>query len=424
MRRDLLILTLAAAPLCAQGPMKLTLAEAQRLAIQNNPRFSSARFSAAAAHQMPNEFRSAYQPSLSASFTSVGADNGTRLAAGGLNNPVVYNRVGSGLLVNQLITDFGRTSNLVAMANLRAQAEDQATEIARADILLATSQAYYAVLRSEALLKVADQTVSERQLVSDQVTSLANSKLKSTLDVSFANVNLEDAKLMQVQAQNDVQAAEAQLAEAMGLPNQTAFDLSEEPTPQIMTDRVSDLIQQAIQNRPELKNLQYRQNAAQHYAQAEHDLFFPSIGVVGATGLVPTGVAAVPGRYGAIGLNVNIPIFNGGLYKARSSEARLEAQAAAQDVSAEQNRVVRDVRIAFLNATAAYDKIGVAQKLLDQAKMGLDLAQSRFDLGLGSIVELSLAQLNLTSAQIAYTGARYDYQAQRIDLDYQTGTLR
>src|SRR5512146_1100929 len=151
------ILIFAAAGLCmyAQQPMHLTLADAQHQAIQNNPQFSAAKFTAAAAYQVPLQYRSAYAPSLTGSFTGVGADNGSRLAAGGLNNPVVYNRIGSGLSVGQMITDFGRTGNLVAMAKLQASAQDQVTESTRADILLNTSRAYFAVLRAQSVLTVA-----------------------------------------------------------------------------------------------------------------------------------------------------------------------------------------------------------------------------------------------------------------------------
>ncbi len=419
------ILLLAVVPTAfAQAPMRLTLAQAQQLAIQNNPQFSAARYTAAAAYQVPNEYKANFAPSMFGNFTSVGADNGSRLAAGGLNNPVVYNRVGSGLSVGQLITDFGRTRNLVGMANLQAQAQDQTTETTRAQILLRVSQAYFAALRAQAVLQVANQTVAARQLVVDRVSALAQSKLKSNLDVSFANVNLSDAKLLQVQAQNDVKATEAQLATAMGLPNEPGFTLDEEPMPTPLPDRVNDLVGRAIQNRPELKDLRLRQSAAERFAKAEHDLYFPTIGVVGTAGFVPTGYAGVPSRYGAIGLNVNIPIFNGGLFKARETEAKMKAKAATENITDEENRVVRDVRVAFLDATTAYDRLSLTQQLLDQAKMGLDLAQSRYDLGLGSIVELSQAQLNLTSAQIANTTAKYEYQSQRIQLDYQVGALR
>jgi outer membrane protein len=403
--------------------MHLTLAEARHLAIQNNPQLTAAKLNAAAAYQVPAQYRSSFEPNLFGSFTGVGADDGSRLAAGGLNNPVVYNRVGSGLSIGQMITDFGRTNNLVAMAKLRAAAQDQVTETARAQILLATSRAYFAVLRAKAVMKVADQTVAARQLVVDQVSALAQSKLKSTLDVSFANVNLSDAKLLQVQAQNALKASEAELATAMGLPGEASFVLAEEYMPDPLPNRVSDLVREALQSRPELKDMRLQQSAAERFAKAEHALYYPNITVIGTAGFVPTGHDSVPDRYGAVGVNVTIPIFNGGLFKARQAEAELKAKAVTQNISDIENQVARDVKVAYLNATTAYDRVGLTDELLQQAQLALDLAQSRYDLGLGSIVELSQAQLNHTSAQIANASARYDYQAQRVVVDYQTGSL-
>ena len=137
------------------------------------------------------------------------------------------------------------------------------------------------------------------------------------------------------------------------------------------------------------------------------------------------GFAVVPfGPVGHTGVNVSIPIFNGGLFKARHAEAELRARAAAQNITAQENLVIRDVRTAWLAATTAYDRLGLTQQLLDQAKLALDLAQSRYNLGLSSIVELSQAQLNLTSAQISSAVARYDYQSQAAMVAFQTGTLR
>jgi len=407
----------------AQHTIRLTLAEAQRLAIQNNPQFSAAKYTAAAANQVPNQYRAAMQPNLSGNLTAVGADNGSRIAAGGLTNPVIYDRLGSGLTISQRITDFGRTSNLVGMAKLQAAAQDQFTEATRADILLATSNAYFAVLSAQAVLQVVDETVKARQTVVDQVTALAESKLRSTLDVSFANVNLSGAKLLQVQAQNELQAAEARLATAMGLPGGAVFVLADEPMPPVLAGRVQDLIDSAIQNRPELKDLRLLQSAAERLAKAEHALYFPTVGVLGTAGFAPAAEAQVPGRYGAIGMNISIPIFNGGLFKARQTEAELKAKAAGATVNDQQNSIIRDLRIAYLNAATAYDRMALTQELLQQAQLAMDLSQSRYDLGLAAIVELSQAQLNLTSAQIANTTARYDYQAQRINVDFQTGVL-
>ena len=353
----------------------------------------------------------------------MGADNGSRIAAGGLTNPAVYDRLGSGLTVSQLITDFGRTSNLVGMARLQAAAQGQATEATRADILLATSSAYFALLSAQSVLQVVDETVKTRQTVVDQVTALAESKLRSTLDVSFANVNLSGAKLLQVQARNELKAAGARLATSMGLPAEPSFVLAEEPMPSAVPDRVEDLIAAAIRNRPELKNLRLQQSAAERMVKAEHALYFPTVGVLGTAGFAPAAEAQIPGRYGAIGMNISIPIFNGGLFRARQTEAELKAKAVTADVTDQQNRVIRDVRVAYLNAATAYERMALTGELLQQAKLGMDLSQSRYDLGLASIVELSQAQLNLTSAQIANTTARYDYQAQRVEVDFQTGVL-
>ena len=407
----------------AQPPMHLTLAQAQQLAIQNNPSLTAAKYSAAAAYQTAPQYRAAYEPNLFGSLTGVGADNGSRLAAGGLNNPIVYNRVGTGLSLGQMITDFGRTSNLIAMAKLQASAQDQVTETTRAQILLNTSRAYFAILRAQAVLKVATQTVGARQAVSDQISALAESKLKSSLDVSFANVNLADSKLLLVQALNDVKAAETDLATDLGLPNETGFMLEEEPMPAPIPDQVGDLVREAIQNRPELKSLRLQQSAAERFTKAEHALYYPYVGVVATAGFVPTGYVTIPGRYGAIGMNVSIPILNGGLFKARQTQAELRAKAATENMNDVQNRIIRDLRVAWLNATTAYDRMALTQQLLQQAGSPLDLAQTRYDFGLGNIVELSTAQLNLTAAQIAVASAHYDYQTQRILVDYQTGVL-
>jgi outer membrane protein len=423
LRTAMLILS-AASLLAQQPPTPLSLAEAQKLAIQNNPQFTAVKLNAAASYEVPKQYRSNFAPTVTGSLTGVGADSGSRLAAGALNNPAVYSRLAAGVTVSQMLTDFGRTRNLVDMAKLRAQAQDQITEGTRADILLATSRAYFNVQRATAVLQVATQTVAARQLVSDKVTALEANRLKSMLDVSFANVNLSDAKLLLVQAQNDLQSAEAELAAALGLPSQTDFTLSQEPLPAPLPGRLDPLIQDAIQNRPELKSLRLEQNAAERFAKAEHLLFFPTIGALGVVGVVPAGEQTIPGRYGAAGVNVNIPIFNGGLFKARQTEAELRAQAATQNVNDLANRVVRDLRVAYLAALTAHDRIDLTDELLKQAQLALDLAQGRYDIGLSSIVELSQAQLNLTSAQIGAASARYDYQAQWIAVQYQTGALR
>jgi outer membrane protein len=406
------------------GQQVLTLAEAEQIALRTHPAVQSSRFSAEAAQQVITETRAATLPTIFGSVTGAGALNGSRLAAGALNNPIIYDRLAFGVTVGQLVTDFGRTKNLIESSKLQAQAANQNAQTTKDQIILGVQRTYFAVERAQAVLTVARQTVASRQLVADQVKALAESKLKSQLDLSFANVNLAGAKLDLADAQNNLQSALAELANALGLPSTQPFQLAEEPLPSDLPKDFKDLIDAAIRQRPELASLRAEQNAAEHFAIAERDLSHPTISALATVGYVPTGQAALRDRFGAAGVNVNIPIFNGRLFHARQTEAELHAQALAQNVKELENRVARDVRVAYLNAVNAYERLGLTAQLLDQAKLGLDLAQSRYNLGLGSIVELSQAQLSETSAEIASTAAKYDYQTQRAILAYQLGTIR
>ncbi len=408
----------------SQDTLKLNLQEAENIAVRNNPQISAARFTAEASKEVPNELRANYQPSVFGNVTGVGASDGSRIAAGALNNPIIYNRFASGIGINQLVTDFGRTGSLIGSAKFRAQAQEENATATRAQVLFGVDRSYFSVQRAQAVLKVAEQTVTARQLVADQISTLARNALKSNLDVSFANVNLAEARLLLAGAQNDLKASIATLATAIGYPNQQSFVLSDEPLPEALPVDAKTLMAEAIRNRPELAGLRFEEEAAAQYAKAESDLWKPSISTVASIGLVPSGVAALQSRYGAVGLNVNIPLFNGGLFKARRTEAEFRDRSAQENVKDLRNRIVRDVQVAYLNATTGYERMSLTGKLLEQAQLALDLAQSRYDLGLSAIVELSQAQLNLTSAQIANTNARYDYQTEWSALQFQIGALR
>jgi outer membrane protein len=402
---------------------KLSLKDAEAMALRNHPLLQAATYEAQAAEQVTREAKSAYYPSAMGNLTGAGAMSNSRIAAGSLNNPLILNRYSNGLEVHQLITDFGRTSNLVASARLGAKAASESAQQTEQDVLLAVNRAYFSVLRAQAVLKVAEETVTERQILTDQVTTLEKNKLKSMLDVSFAEVNLAQAKLFLVQAQNDQKAADADLATALGLANPQPFDLAEEPMPTAPPADPTDLIAQALQDRPDLSSARFSHDAAVRYARAERDLWLPTISAAGAAGLTPASQVPLSDRYAAAGINVNIPIFNGFLFSARHQEANLRAQAEDQGMRDLADRIGRDVRTAWLDAGTAYQRLDVTAQLLHQASLALDLAQGRYKLGLSSIVELSQAELNLTQAQIADTGAKYDFQIQSAALSYQIGQL-
>jgi outer membrane protein len=405
-------------------PTALSLKDAQALALKNNPQISVARLTALASVQVTREVRSNLWPTAAIELTAVDANPGTRLTAGALNNPILYQRAAAGAMVSQLLTDFGRTTNLVSSANLAAKGEDQNALATKEQILLAVDQAFYNSLQAHAVLTVAQQTVKERKTVSNQVDALFQSKLKSQLDLSFANVNLAQARLLLLDAQNNENAALAALSAVLGFANLQSFQPVEDTAPSAPPPgNVDDLISTAFTMRPEILSLEFQSESAKKFQTAERDLLFPDIRALGAVGDTPVRNPVISNWYGAVGLDVNIPVFNGFLYPARAREASLRAQAVQERLRDLRNRISRDVRTSWLNATTAYDRLAVTQQLLDQANLALNLAQSRYNLGLGSIVELSQAQLQLTQAQISDAQAGYDYRLSLAVLQYQTSGI-
>lgn len=309
--------------------VRLTVQDAEAEALRNNPQISLYRLLSLASQQVTREAKSSYYPTTYGSLTAVEPREGgrppagDRIAAGGLNNPIIYERFAYGVTLAQLITDFGRTGNLVATAALRAKAADMNAVATAAQIKLAVDQAFYNALQANAELKVAEQTVKARQDVSDQITTLFNNKLKSQLDVSFANANLARAKLLLLDARNLYQSALSALSEVLGSPVQEQFELVDSaaqltPPP----DTVAQLVDQAFSSRPEIVAQGYELQASQRFQRAERDSLLPDIRALGTVGQVPTGAPQLESWYGAIGVNVNIPIFNGFLYPARSKKRR------------------------------------------------------------------------------------------------------
>jgi outer membrane protein len=415
----------------AANPMRLTRTQAEQLALKNNPRISVGRLLALAQHQIYRQARAAELPNFNGAATAVDVHEGTRIGAGALSASILLEHAGAGVTMSQLITDFGRTVNLVSSSKLQEKAQNANAQATTEDVVLATDQAFYNALQAQALLKVAQQTVMTRQSVEHQVDELAKNKLKSNLDLAFAQVNLSQARLLQLDAQNNVDSTTAALSAVLGFDKQVSYELSDEEsqTPAPPPD-VDVLIDTALRQRPDLQALTYNQQAAERFRHAQRDQLLPSISTLGLVGVTPVRPDCfgncfpnyfISSWYGAIGVNMNIPIFNGFLFTAQASEANYRAQAAAENTRDLRDRVVRDVRTAWLSTNTAFQRVGVAEELANEADMGLNLAQSRYQLGLGSIVELSQAQLQQTDAAIGYVNAQYQYRLSLSTLNFEIG---
>ena len=422
-----LLTTAPTVDLLSQAPVRLTLSEAKTVALNNHPQVLTAQNQAAYANQQVIVSRAPYFPTFEVDVTGTQGNSLARVGAGALSATRLFNRFGQGVIFSQLVTDSGRTKNLVASSRLQAQASSQAYEATRYDVLLEVTRAYFAVLHAQAVVKVAEATVAARQLLLDQVTTLANNNLKSQLDVSFADVNVSEAKLLLLRAQDTVQSSAADLTRALGADQLMNYQLVDEPLPQGPPDRPDQLVMEAFNNRPEIGSFRFARDAALRFAVAEKDLSRPTVNMIGTVGFLPfinSGGSHIPNEYEGVAANLSVPIFNGHLFSARREAARYRANEAEQRLRDVQDRIARDVRVAWASSMNAFQRIDVTAQFLRQATLALDLAQGRYNLGLASIVELTQAQLNVTQAEIENLSAKYDYQTQNAALQYSSGLLR
>ncbi len=405
---------------------KLTRDQAEQIALRNNPRISVSHLLALAQHQVVRESRSAELPQLNGSITAEAAHDASRVASGTLADSRLFQHAGGGVAFSQLITDFGHTANLVASSKMQERAQNANEVATREDIILATDQAFYNALQAQALLQVARQTVTTRQSTQGQINQLTQNNLRSTLDLTFANVNVSQAQLLQLDAASNANATMAALDEVLGLDHVVQYDLSDSTTaaPPPPPD-VDVLTQLALKQRPDLASFDYNRQAEQKLSRAQQDQKYPTITALGTVGATPVR----PGQYftsswdGGIAANVSVPIFNGFLFSSQASEAGFRASAADEQRRQLRNRIIRDVRTTWLDANNAFVRIGVTDELLNQSNQSLSLAKTRYQLGLASIVELSQAQLQQTEADISHTNAEYQYRLALAALNYQTGSL-
>jgi outer membrane protein len=410
-------------------PTPITRSEAESIALKNNPRITASNLLTLAAGQVTRQTRSGGLPQIYGAITAEKAEDGSRIGAGSLTDSRLYTHAGAGGTLSQLITDFGRTRDLVATNKLQQKAQDRTTVATQQDVVMATDTAFYRLLNAQSLLQVASAVVDARKDVQNLTSALTRSALKSDLDLNIASADLSQSQLLQLDAENAVASASAALAAVLAAPFDTVYTAVEDPTlalpPPPAPDSAAVWNADAQKQRPDLQALQFNAQAYQKYAHAQRLQHLPTITALATGGITPVAPdnVFVPNWYAAGGVNLSVPLFTGFRIDAQAEEARLRQKATERQAQELSDTIARDVRVGVLNAQTAFRRIAVADQFRNQTAQALSLAQTRYKLGLSSIVELSQAQLQSTQAAVAAVNARYDYLLALRSLDYARGQI-
>ena len=401
----------------AQNLPKLTLQQAEAMAIQNHPQIQAAQNEVNYANQQIVENRSAYYPNVTGDVTGSQGNDLSRIGAGDITASRLFDRFGQGVVVRQLITDFGRTSNLVASSRLQAQATAQTSQATRYDVLLQVNRAYFDVLHAQGCGEGGGGD-SQRAPVAERSGDRAwQEQLRSQLDVSFAEVNVSEAKLLLIRAQDAVQEALAELGRALGSDQPADYQLAEEPLPS-RTARDGRSIGRAGSRQPP------GTRGPPLFARCRLQIRGCGEGSLPAHGQRDRRGRIHPVHQHACHFPHPARIRRGGRQCQHPRVQWASVRGSPRGGGATRHGIRPDgcaTSSSGSRATSAWP--GPARTTLfsgstsqrsfcDRRRWRWISRRGRYNLGLSSIVELTQAQLNLTQAEIENLNAKYDYQTQ------------
>lgn len=399
----LLALCLGADGLNAQEKKVLTLEEAIGLAISNNPAIEISDASVDISRAGVKNAKSVYYPQIS-----------SRLIV-----PFIGRE--SGFFLDQLIYDFGRTSNTVKSTKSLLKARKYDRESTQDDIILSTVIGYYTVLSESHIALAMEKKVIESEKRLEQAEGFYKSGRVPQIDVTKAEVNLGNAKLEQIQAKNNLEVAKVNLQTVMGLEDSFFnFDLEDSTELEVMSYQMEESIIQALGSRPELKSLEAQKVAMRANVNASKKEFYPE--VFGRTAYRFEGKGAeTPGFIAGVG--VRFPIFEGFSRFAKVEDSRAHLKRTNAELRSTKAGIVSQIKQLHLDIEFAKQNIAVTKRTRDSAEQSLNLATERYNLGRASSVELAEAEALFAISNAQYMQAIYNYNINVARLERATGEI-
>ncbi len=409
-------------PITAQA---LSLDEAVRIALQQHPALKEAEAAVDAAEAEVRLARSSYFPQLSFSgIGKVGLSGATNaLGLPGFPASPFFRNTAYSMNWYQSVFDFGRIKHLVAMdralarnARFRQTSEEQR-------IVLDVKRAYFAVLEAQRLEQVGRDTVKERSLTVERAEAYYQAELGSKLALSLAEASLAEAQGTQIHSQNAVLTSFAALRAAMGVGGTQAYDLETPPSEIISLPRLENLVEKGMRSRPDEQALEAKIDALEENFGLARAQSRPEVRgfAAGGQGRFNGTTVKKNQRHGVGALGVIFPIFTGGRLKAERDQARAELRGtmATRDLLHQQIRL--EVTQAYYQIADLAEQIKAADQQQKAAREALSLAQARYQVQLGSFLDVLTAQVAATNAVANYARTQFDYDRAKAQLDFATG---
>jgi outer membrane protein TolC len=394
-----------------KDPNVLTLDEALLMALDNHPSLAAARERVAAQRAVLGQQMAAYYPSLSVvDRYQTGNQSGSSNV-----NPNASEFYSGQISANMTLYNFGKREGAVQAARETLVATDYNYKTTVDAVVVGVKQAYYAYLQARAIVNVREDTVKSRDLLVQQTRGFFDVGTRARIDVVRAESNLYTAQADLIAATNAVQVAWVTLKNAIGLRNLPERSLVEDTTMTTIPYTLDEAREIAYETRPELKSFEAQRRAQdQNIATARRghlpDLIFDGnyarrhVSNDGGLNTFPLLSSW------QVQLTLNIPIFDGFRTTNRVDETLHTYYVIKAQEEQQRQQVALDVEQAYLRLVELRERIKANEAAATAAKENLDLANGRYQVGVGSIIEVTDAQQLYTDAQTTYVRALYDYK--------------
>ncbi|MDX9746779.1 MAG: TolC family protein [Syntrophales bacterium] len=309
--------------------------------------------------------------------------------------------------LSQNIYDFGRTPAKVGIASANQDAFRQDLANVVSLVVLNVKQSYYTMLQAEENRRVAEETVDQFQRHLDIAKGFFEAGLKPKFDVTKAEVDLSNARLTLIKAENALRIAGLTLNNAMGMPDAPEFVLDSNLLFERYKPLYQDALREAYENRPDLQSLLYRESAAHKSFDLARAGHYPTVTSYARYGF---GGREFPlGEGWSVGGSLNIPIFSGYLVKNQIAESKADIDVLSANIVSLKQQIRLEISQAFSNLRETASRIETTDLIVRQARENLELAEGRYASGLGSPIEVTDALLALSNARTANISALSDY---------------
>ncbi|MBI1894609.1 MAG: TolC family protein [Candidatus Rokubacteria bacterium] len=406
----------------APPPQSLSLEEATALALRQHPSIKAAEAGFVAADARIPQARSSFFPKVDTTLSSARSysEGGTSFnGTSGTGSSTTTNNT-TQLQLTQKIWDFGKTGALVDEAKANATVSQEEVDRVKNVVVLNVKTAYYGLLGAQRLVKVTEASLARSELNLRSARGFFEVGTKPKSDVTKAEVEVAQARVNLIRTRNAVKIAETTLNNALGLSTDLTFQVQDILSFEGAKFDLNQLREEAFRNRPELRQARARVVAADAQVRGARSAYYPDLNGVGSVSRTSDDYPPQDDNW-SLSVTLTWNLFQGFFTRARLRETRANLEATRRNFDTLELQVRLEVEQAWLGMNEAEERIAATAKSVESAEENLRLAQGRYDAGVGTILELTDAQVALTQAQVDQVQALFDHKTARARLDNALG---